>query len=100
MSEACESLKSILDPMPVACMLHDRELRYTYWNPSAERTFEYCFEEAKGRHPFDLIALPAGEPAGDAFRALIAARGGQANCPAENQTKRDESSPASGAPLR
>ncbi len=87
MSEACESLKSILDPMPVACMLHDRELRYTYWNPSAERTFEYCFEEAKGRHPFDLIALPAGEPAGDAFRALIAARGGQVNCPAENQTK-------------
>jgi len=85
--QSFETLKSILDRMPVACMLHDGQLRYTYWNPLAEKTFEYCFEEAKGKHPFDLIALPAGEPARDAFRALIAEGGAQTKYPCENQTK-------------
>jgi PAS domain S-box-containing protein len=87
MNESFDRLKAILDRMPVACMLHDEQLRYTYWNSSAERTFEYCFAETKGKHPFDVIALPAGEPSGDAFRALISEADVQANCLTENRTK-------------
>jgi len=87
MDESFEHLKAVLDQMPVACMVHDKQLHYTYWNAAAEKTFEYCFAETKGKHPFDLIALPAGAPAGDVFRALISEGEAQAHCLAENRTK-------------
>src|SRR5262245_5972022 len=80
LDESFERLKAILDRMPVPCMLHDDQLRYTYWNPSAEKTFEYSFAETKGKHPFDVIALPPGESAGDPFRALISHADVHANC--------------------
>jgi len=87
MTEFFERLKTVLDRMPTACMLHDGQLRYTYWNRAAEETFEYSFEEAQGRHPFDLIALPDGAPEGDAFRALISQGSSQVDCVAGNRTK-------------
>jgi two-component system cell cycle sensor histidine kinase/response regulator CckA len=87
MDEFFERMKTILDGMPTACMLHDCELRYTYWNRAAEKTFEYDFEEIRGRHPFEVIALPAGAPAGNSFRVLITEADAQANCVSENRTK-------------
>jgi len=87
MDDFFERLKSILDRMPIACMLHDGQLRYTYWNHAAEKVFGYYFEEARGKHPFDLIAMPAGATAGDVFRGLISERAAQSSCLSENRTK-------------
>jgi PAS domain S-box-containing protein len=47
-----------IERMPLAYLLTDRELRYTRWNPAAERVFGYSEAEVLGRHPFELIALP------------------------------------------
>ena len=93
MNESFERLKAILDRMPVACMLHDEQLRYTYWNSSAEKTFEYSFAETKGKHPFDVIALPAGEPSGAESGPAARARMQGVDIPLRAPARRGEASP-------
>ena len=81
-----ERLKAILDRMPVGCMLHDRRLHYTYWNPAAEKMFEYGFEEVRDRHPQKVVgdssALPEGEESDPLNHSDI-----EVNCVCDNATK-------------
>ena len=48
--------------MPLGYIVHDDELRIVEWNPAAERIFGWSAEEAKGKHPLDLIVPPAAQP--------------------------------------
>jgi PAS domain S-box-containing protein len=47
-----------IERMPLAYLLTDRELRYTRWNPAAERIFGFTQAEVLGKSPFEVIALP------------------------------------------
>ncbi|HSB60499.1 MAG TPA: PAS domain S-box protein, partial [Vicinamibacteria bacterium] len=68
-----ERLQMVLERMPIACMLNDAEFRFTYWNPAAERTFGWRFDEVAGGHPFETITPPASHPAvAEIFRRLAA----------------------------
>ncbi|HRR81123.1 MAG TPA: PAS domain S-box protein [Planctomycetota bacterium] len=53
-----ERLRSQVEHMPIACILHDSEGRFTGWNPAAEQLFGYSASEALGKHPCDLIVPP------------------------------------------
>ena len=54
-----ERLSLHLAQTPLAVMEWDREFRVTQWNASAERIFEYSFQEALGCSGFDLIVPEA-----------------------------------------
>lgn len=41
--------------MPLAYIVWDEQCRVLEWNPTAERMFGWSADEAKGRHPKDLI---------------------------------------------
>ncbi|MBI1779505.1 MAG: PAS domain S-box protein [Proteobacteria bacterium] len=53
--QARERLETILNRVPVGCIVTDAEFRYTYWNPAAEKIFGYRFEEVQGRLPYDTV---------------------------------------------
>jgi len=86
MDEFIERLKAILDRMPVGCMLHDRRLHYTYWNPAAEKMFEYSFEEVKDKHPLKVVGFSSALPAGDESH-LLTHSDIEVNCVCDNATK-------------
>jgi PAS domain S-box-containing protein len=53
-----ERLRVQIEHMPIACILHDTEFRFTGWNPAAEEIFGFSAAEAIGKHPCDLIVPP------------------------------------------
>ena len=57
-----QRLEMILNRMPLGCLVTDSELRYTYWNPSAERILGHRFEDVKGLRAVD-IGTVLDEPA-------------------------------------
>lgn len=87
MDKFLERLKPILDRMPIGCMLLDQRVHCTYWNPAAEKIFEYNFQEAKGKHPFYLVALSTELAGRDEFRRLLSNTAMEENCVCENRTK-------------
>jgi PAS domain S-box-containing protein len=48
----------VMTQMPVACILLDPQLRYTFWNPAAERIFGWSAAEVLGR-TIGEISVPA-----------------------------------------
>ncbi len=52
-----------IERMPLAYMLTDSNLRYSRWNPAAERIFGFSEAEVIGKHPFDIIVSPKSQPA-------------------------------------
>jgi PAS domain-containing protein len=55
-----ERLETILDRMPLGCIVTDANLRMTYVNKSAERIFGCRFEDIKGRTPLETgFVVPA-----------------------------------------
>ncbi|MBL8689297.1 MAG: PAS domain S-box protein [Rhodospirillaceae bacterium] len=51
--EAREQLETILNRMPIGCLVADADLRMTYMNPAAERIFGCRFEDMRGLTPFE-----------------------------------------------
>ncbi len=51
-----------IDRMPLAYLLSGPDLRYTRWNPAAERMFGFTEAEVMGRHPFEVIVPSASRP--------------------------------------
>ncbi len=51
-------LQLLLDHMPAACVVSDRENRYVYWNRAAESMFGYRAEEVLGKSVFEVITPP------------------------------------------
>lgn len=56
--ELLAQLSLQVERMPLAYLLTDSDLKYTHWNPAAERMFGYTNAEVRGKHPFDVI-VPA-----------------------------------------
>jgi two-component system, cell cycle sensor histidine kinase and response regulator CckA len=48
-----------IDRMPIGCIVWDKRIRVTQWNPAAERIFGFTAEEVMGRHPSEFM-IPAG----------------------------------------
>jgi PAS domain S-box-containing protein len=70
--ELLARLQLVLDRMPIGCMLNDADLRFTYWNPVAERIFGYRLEEVLGKHPFDVITpMSTAQPSHRRLRQLV-----------------------------
>lgn len=53
--ELLNRLQLVLERMPLAVFITDRDMRVSYWNPAAERVFGYSAEEAIDRTVYDLI---------------------------------------------
>jgi two-component system, cell cycle sensor histidine kinase and response regulator CckA len=87
MDALSKHLRTILDSMPVGCMLQDGNLQYIYWNRAAQNLFEYSSDEVTGKHPSQLIALPADSSGGDLFRRFLTGGDASASCVCENRTK-------------
>ena len=47
-------LEMILNRMPLGCIVTDSELRYTYWNPSAEQILGHRFADVNGLRAVDI----------------------------------------------
>ena len=68
-----ERLQLQIDRMPIGCIVSDREMRVTDWNPAAEEIFGFIKEEVLGQEPCKLITPPALRPlVEDIFRQLAA----------------------------
>jgi PAS domain S-box-containing protein/diguanylate cyclase (GGDEF)-like protein len=50
-----ERLQLQIDRMPMGCILHDRNLKFTDWNPAAAEIFGYSKSEVLGKHPHEVI---------------------------------------------
>jgi two-component system cell cycle sensor histidine kinase/response regulator CckA len=57
--ELLDRLQLQMESMPIACILSNQQFLFTYWNPAAERTFGYVFQEVKGKLAKDSIVPPA-----------------------------------------
>lgn len=53
--ELLKRLRLQIQRMPIGYILTDREFRFTYLNPAAERIFGYSTEELFGRSPYGTI---------------------------------------------
>ena len=75
------------DRMPIACISWTPEFRVASWNPAAEKIFGFSAEEARGKHPFELIVPKEAQPqVAEVFRSLL---DGGVDAPSvnKNQTK-------------
>jgi PAS domain S-box-containing protein len=82
-----ERLRLEVARMPIAYIVWDKDFRVTSWNPAAENIFGFTFEEAKGRHPYDMIVPPEAQPQVDAIWSRLLAGDASAHSVNENQTK-------------
>lgn len=51
-------IRNFIERMPIGCILWDENFRVSMWNPAAERIFGYSEDEARGRHPYEIIVPP------------------------------------------
>ena len=86
-STILDSYKKILDIVPVSCMIHGADFRFVYWNPASEKIFGFRSDEAIGKFPHELIAIP--ELKDFLMKKFQEMKDGKqnANNPAENITK-------------
>ncbi|GIW43045.1 MAG: hypothetical protein KatS3mg077_0327 [Candidatus Binatia bacterium] len=55
---AVKRLETVLDRMPVGCIISDAELRYVYWNKAAENIFGYSSDEVLGKSAVEVVTPP------------------------------------------
>lgn len=82
-----ERLSTLLDRMPVGCILNDVEFRFIFWNPAAEKIFGYQFEEVRGKHPFGMITPQSSQPIVEQIFRRLSVGDMTANAVSENITK-------------
>jgi PAS domain S-box-containing protein len=56
--ELLDRLQLQMESMPIACILYNQQFHFTYWNPAAERTFGYSFNEVQGKLSKENIVPP------------------------------------------
>ncbi|HTC22391.1 MAG TPA: PAS domain-containing protein, partial [bacterium] len=70
--ELFERLQLQIESMPIAYILTNQDLQFTYWNPAAENTFGYSFREVEGKSGKENIVPPSEVSAvEDLIRKLI-----------------------------
>ena len=57
-----ELLKLQISRMPVGYIMWDTGFRVVSWNQAAERIFGFTSEDAKGKHPYDIIVPKEVQP--------------------------------------
>ena len=57
-----ELLKLQISRMPVGYIMWDTGFCVVSWNPAAERIFGFTSEDAKGKHPYDIIVPKEVQP--------------------------------------
>ena len=68
-----ELLRLEMTRMPIGYIVWDKDFRVVTWNPAAEKIFGFTFDEAKGRHPYEIIVPPEAQPqVDDIWRRLFA----------------------------
>ena len=76
-----------IERMPLAYLLAGPDMRYSAWNPAAERMFGFTEAEVLGKHPFEVIVPPLSQAAvGKVFERLKAGDM-DAHGECENKTK-------------
>ncbi|MEQ8230327.1 MAG: PAS domain-containing sensor histidine kinase [Gammaproteobacteria bacterium] len=85
--QSAQKLAMHVAQTPFAVIGFDRDFRITEWNPGAERIFGYTAEEARGRHPTEIILdCDSSLPVDEVWTALLAGARDQKSTN-ENRTK-------------
>ena len=82
-----EYLKLEISRMPLGHIVWDKDFRVVSWNTAAEKIFGFSFEEAKGRHPYELIVPSEAQPLVDEIWGRLLAGDVSAHSENENTTK-------------
>ena len=82
-----ERLRLEVSRMPIAYIVWDNEFRVVTWNPAAEAIFGFTFDEAKGRHPYEMIVPPEAQPQVDDIWSRLLAGDASAHSVNQNTTK-------------
>src|SRR5262245_16936555 len=86
-AEDFETVRLLLERLPMACIVNDSSFKFVYWNPAAEKLFGYSFEEVRGKHPFGIITPPSSQPLVEDFFGRLAQGDMGASGIGENVTK-------------
>lgn len=71
-----EYLALQFERMPIGCIIFDTQFMVKSWNPAAEVIFGFSFEEAFGKHPYQLIIPVEEQPQVEAlWQRLLAGDG-------------------------
>jgi diguanylate cyclase (GGDEF)-like protein/PAS domain S-box-containing protein len=87
LQEARSRLQLQLERTPIGCVMFDRDVRISYWNPAAERIFGFSAAEAVGRSAFELLVPPSAQGKTREIAARIAAGDTAAHSVNENTTR-------------
>ncbi len=82
-----EYVRLEISRMPLGHIVWDKDFRVVSWNPAAEKIFGFSFEEARGRHPYELIVPPEAQPLVDEVWSRLLAGDSSAHSENENTTK-------------
>ncbi len=78
-----ERLRLEVSRMPIGYIVWDKDFRVVTWNPAAEKIFGFSFDEARGRHPYEMIVPPEMRAqVDDVWRRLLA---GDSSAHSENE---------------
>jgi PAS domain S-box-containing protein len=82
-----ERLRLEVSRMPIGYVVWDKDFRVVTWNPAAEEIFGFTFDEAEGRHSYELIVPPEAQPHVDDIWRRLLAGDASAHSVNENQTR-------------
>lgn len=82
-----ERLRLEVARMPIGNIVWDKEFRVVTWNPAAEEIFGFTFDEAEGRHPYEIIVPPEAQPHVDDIWRRLLTGDTSAHSVNENQTR-------------
>lgn len=82
-----ERLRLEVTRMPIGYIVWDKDFCVVSWNPAAERIFGFTFEEASGRHPYEIIVRPETQSRVEKIWARLLAGDESAHSVNENLTK-------------
>jgi len=86
--ELIDRMQTIMDQMPIGCLVSDTEGRYTFWNRAAERLFGWRFAEVRNRNGSGLIVHESmAEPLREIGRRLSRGEVSTIATSAENRTR-------------
>ena len=86
-AELLARLNLQIERLPMAYLLSGPDMRYTRWNPAAERIFGFTQAEVLGKHPFEVIVPPEAQPQVANVFARLAAGDMDAHGSSENITR-------------
>jgi len=82
-----ERLRLEINRMPIGYIIWDKDFHVITWNPAAEKIFGFTFDEAKGRHPYDIIVPHEAQPKVDDIWQRLLLGDISANSVNENTTR-------------